>query len=135
MVGRKVVKLMKNGHIEEATDIDGNCFIELRCYYCKKDKTVKIALYSRKLNEINVKKTRKSNVEELISGISRKSADRAADEVWISKFDLDHAYAQLPFSKNVLELCILGMTGGNFTGYYTFLISFYGLADIPTIFQ
>ena len=27
------------------------------------------------------------------------------------------------------------MTGGDFTGYYRFLKGFYGLADIPTIFQ
>ena len=30
---------------------------------------------------------------------------------------------------------IFAITGGNFTGYYIFLKEFYGLADIPTIFQ
>ena len=34
-----------------------------------------------------------------------------------------------------MDLCIFAVTGGNFTGYYRFLNSFYGLADIPTIFQ
>ena len=29
----------------------------------------------------------------------------------------------------------MAITGGNFTGYYRFLNKFYGLADIPTIFQ
>ena len=32
-------------------------------------------------------------------------------------------------------MCIFTVTGGNFTGYYRFLEGFYGLADIPTIFQ
>ena len=32
-------------------------------------------------------------------------------------------------------MCIFAITGGNFTGYYRFLEGFYGLADIPTIFQ
>ena len=34
-----------------------------------------------------------------------------------------------------MDLCIFAVTGGNFTGYYRFLKGFYGLADIPTIFQ
>ena len=34
-----------------------------------------------------------------------------------------------------MDLCIFEVTGGNFTGYYRFLKGFYGLADIPTVFQ
>ena len=34
-----------------------------------------------------------------------------------------------------MDLCIFAVTGGNFTGYYRLLKGFYGLADIPTIFQ
>ena len=73
-------------------------------------------------------------MEELISKISRKIADGEANEIWISKFDLDYAYGQLPLSKNAIDLCIFAITGGNFTGYYRFLKGFYGLADLPTIF-
>ena len=73
--------------------------------------------------------------EELISRMSRKIVDGEADEIWISKFDLDYAYGQLPLSKNAMDLCIFPVTGGNFTGYYRFLKGFYGLAGIPTIFQ
>ena len=102
----------------------------------KKDKLVKIALDSRKLNEIIVKgKAQMPNMEELISRISRKKADGTADEIWISKFDLDYAYGQLILSRAARNLCIFAVTGGNFTGYYRFLKGFYGLADIPTIFQ
>ena len=75
------------------------------------------------------------NMEELISRISRKIADGEEDEIWISKFDLDYAYRQLPLSKNTRDLCIFAVTRGNFTGFYRFLKGFYGLADIPTIFQ
>ena len=102
----------------------------------KKDKSVKIALDSRKLNEITVKrKTQMPKMEELISRISRKIADGPADEIWISKFDLDYAYGQLLLSREARNLCIFDVTGGNFTGYYRFLEEFYGLADIPSIFQ
>ena len=97
---------------------------------------MKIALDSRKLNEITVKrKAQMRNMEELISRISRKKADGPADEIWISNFDLDYAYGQLLLSREVRNLCIFAVTGGNFTGYYRFLKGFFGLADIPTIFQ
>ena len=34
-----------------------------------------------------------------------------------------------------MDPCIFAITSGNFTGFYRFLKSFYGLANIPTIFQ
>ena len=74
-------------------------------------------------------------MEELISRISRKIADGPANEIWISNFDLDYAYGQLKLSRRAMDLCIFAVTGGNFTEYYRFLKGFYGLADIPTIFQ
>ena len=50
---------------------------------------VKIALDSRKQNEVTVKrKAQMPNMEELISRISRKIAEGATDQIWISKFDL-----------------------------------------------
>ena len=75
------------------------------------------------------------NMEELISRIARTIADGPADEIWTSKLDLDYAYGQLILSKEAQNLCIFAVTGGDFTGYYRFLKGFYGLADIPTIFQ
>ena len=55
-VGKEIEKLTKNGHIEKATNIDENCFVRPAVITVKKDKTVKIALDSRKLNEITVKR-------------------------------------------------------------------------------
>ena len=81
------------------------------------------------------RKAQLPNMEELKSRISRKTTDGEADEIWISKFDLGYAYGQLPLSKNASDISIFAVTGGNFTGYYRFLKGFYGLADIPTIFQ
>ena len=75
------------------------------------------------------------NMEELTSRSSRKNADGPADETWTSKLDLDYAYGQLILSKEARNICIFAVTGGDFTGYYRFLKGFYGLADIPTIFQ
>ena len=126
---------MKQGHIKKANNIDENCFVSPAVITVKKDKSVKIALDSRKLNEITIKrKAQMPNMEKLISRISRKIADGPADEIWTSKLDLDYAYGQLLLSREARNLCIFSVTGGNFTGYYRFLKGFYGLADIPTVF-
>ena len=92
-VRKEIEKLKKNGHIEKATNINEDCFVSPAVITVKKDKSVKIALASRKLNKITVKrKAQLPNMEELISRISRKIADGASDQIWISKFDLDYAY-------------------------------------------
>ena len=135
-VEKEITKLMKQGHIETTNNIDENCFVSPAVIIVKKDKLVKIAVDSRKLNEITIKrKAQMPNIEELISRISRKIADGPADEIWFSKFDLDYAYGQLILSREARNLCIFAVTGGNFSGYYRFLKGFYGLADIPTIIQ
>ena len=122
-VEKEIEKLKKQGHIEKAKDIDKNCFVSPAVITIKKDKSVKIALDSRKLNELTLKrKAQMPNMEELTSRISRKIADGPADEIWTSKFDLDYAYGQLLLSREARNL--FAVTSGNFTGYYRFLKSF-----------
>ena len=107
-VEKEINKLMKPGHIEKANNIDENCFVSPAVITTKKDKSVKNALDSRKLNEITMKRrAQMPNMEELISRISRKIADRPADGIWISKFDLDYKYGQLLLCREArnLETC------------------------------
>ena len=66
-VKKEIEKLIKQGLIENAKNIDKNCFVSPAVITVKKDKSVKIALDSRKLNEKTVKrKAQMSNMEELI---------------------------------------------------------------------
>ena len=75
-VEKEINKLMKQGHIEKANNIDENCFVSPAVITVKKDKSIEIALDSRKFNEITIKRKAKwPNMEELISRISRKIAD------------------------------------------------------------
>ena len=114
-VEKEINKLMKQGHIEKANNIDENCFVSPAVITVKKDKSVKIALDSKQLNEKTIKrKAQMPNMEELISRISRKIADGPADEIWTSKLDLDYAYGQLLLSREARNLCIFAVTGGNF---------------------
>ena len=49
-VGKEINKLMRQRHIEKANNIDENCFVSPAVITVKKDKSVKFALDSRKLN-------------------------------------------------------------------------------------
>ena len=134
-VEKEINKLMKQGLIEKAKNINENWFVSPAVITVKNDKLVKRAWDSIKLNEITIKrKAQMPNMEELISRISRKIADGPADEIWISKFDPDYAYGRISLSREARNFCLFAVTVGNFTGYYRFLKGFYGLAVKPTIF-
>ena len=97
---------------------------------------MKIALDSRKLNEVTIKrKAQMPNMEELNSRISKKISEEKKGETLATKLEFDYAYGQIKLDENTKNHCIFTVTGGDFTGYYRFLEGFYGLADMPTIFQ
>ena len=135
-MAQELKRLIKHSYVEQATEITKNCFVSPAVITVKKDKSIKIALDSRKLNEITVKrKAQMPNMEELISRISRKKSEGEDGEILATKLDFDYAYEQLNLDDDTKNFCIFTVTGGDFTGYYCFLKGFYGLADVPTIFQ
>ena len=74
------------------------------------------------------------NMEELISKISAEITKNNG-EIWMSKIDLDYAYGQVTLSKEASKHCVFSIIRGDFTGHYRFKKGFYGLSDIPTVFQ
>ena len=99
--------------MERATEINEDCFVSPAVITVKKDKSIKIALDSRKLNGATIKrKAQMPNMEELISRISRKKSEEKEGEIHITKLDFDFAYGQLrlnrkmhrilPFSERIL---------------------------------
>ena len=74
------------------------------------------------------------SMEELLNQIS-VDITRERTVQLMSKIDLDYAYGQMKLSEETSRQCVFALTGGNFSGYYRFKKGFYGLADIPTIFQ
>ena len=88
-VKHELEKLIEKGHLEKADKTTENCFISPAVITLKKDKSVKIALESRKLKEACVKrKAAMPNMEELISKISAEIT-KSNGEIWMSKIDLD----------------------------------------------
>ena len=76
-VEKDINKLTKQGHMEKANNIDENCFVSPTVITVKKDKSLKIALDSRKLNEITIK--RKAQMPSMEKLISRRTGRRNMD--------------------------------------------------------
>ena len=103
MVREELDKLIGKGHLETADKTTENCFISHAVITIKKDKSVKIARDSRKLNEACIKrKAAMANMKELISKISTK-INKGEGEIWMSKIDLDYAYGQAKLSKEAAK--------------------------------
>ena len=124
-VKKELEKLLESGHLEKADKTTEHCFVSPAVTTIKKDKSVKIALDSRKLNEACVKrKAAMSNMEELIS---KQSAEitRSSGEIWMSKIDLDYAYGQAKLTAEAAKHCVFSRIGGDFTGHYRFKKGFH----------
>ena len=72
---------------------------------------------------------------ELLNQMSTELSRKDHDPTWISVIDLDYAYGQMKLAPETSKHCNFAVTGENMNGYYRFLKSFYGPADIPTTFQ
>ena len=55
-VALEIKRLIKHGYLERATQITVDCFVSTAVITLKKDKSIKIALDSRKLNEVTIKR-------------------------------------------------------------------------------
>ena len=70
-VRRELEKLIEKGHLEKVDQATENCFVSPAVITIKKDKSVKINLDSRELNESCVKrKTTMPNMEIFVSKVS-----------------------------------------------------------------
>ena len=135
-VGKELEKLFRTEHLEKINDVDEDCFVSPVVITIKSDKSVKIALDSRKLNDSCIKmRPPMPNMEDLLNQISVEITRDRTTQLFLSKIDLDYAYGQMKLSEETSRQCVFALTGGNFSGYYRFKKGFYGLADIPTIFQ
>ena len=91
-VGKEIEKLTKSGHLERVKQVDEDCFVSPVVITVKNDKSVKIALDSRKLNDSCIKvRPHMPNMEELLNQISVEITKDRTKELMMSKIDLDYA--------------------------------------------
>ena len=104
----------------------------------KKDKSVKIALDSKKLNKaIHKNKYQIQSIDHLVDAVALYITQRKNSPVtfWFSKKDLKYAYRQKTLDNTIAKHCNFSILGGKTTGTYRFLNGFYGLTDMPATFQ
>ena len=103
-VDKEIEKLLKEGHIEKVDKIQDNVFIQPTVITVKKDKSVKIALDARALNQSIAKdKYQMPNLDYLIYMIAEK-LDEKEGKAWYSSGDMTYAYGQIPLhglTKNI----------------------------------
>ena len=135
-VGRELEKLIKAGHLEKVKDVDEDCFVSPVVKTVKNDKSVKIALDSRKLNDSCIKmRPHMSKMEELLNQISVEITRDRTLQLFMSKIDLDYAYGQMKLSEETSRQCVFALTGGKFSGYYRFKKGFYAWPIYPQYFK
>ena len=111
-VGKILEKLIESGHLEKIKDVDEDCFVSPVVITVKSDKSVKIALDSRKLNDICIKiRPYMPNMEELLNQISVEITRDRTMQLFKSKIDLDYAYGQKKISEETIRQCVFTLTG------------------------
>ena len=94
-------RLIKHGYLGRATEITDDCFVNPAVIKVKKEKSIKNALDSRKLNEVTIKRNAQMpNMKELISRISRKISEGKEGEISATNLDFDYAYGQIKLDEN-----------------------------------
>ena len=132
-VDEEINKLLKEGHIEKVDKIQDDVFIQPTVITVKKDKSVKIALDARALNQSKANdKYQMPNLEILIDMIAEK-IDKG--EAWYSSVDMTYAYGQIPLHELTKKHCKFQIVGSKSTGTYRFITGYYGLTVMPTEFQ
>ena len=91
-VGQELENLIKSRDLEKVKDVDEDCFVSPVVLTVKNNKSVKIALDSRKLNDSCIKmRSHMPNMEELLNQISVELTRDRTLHLFISKIDLDYA--------------------------------------------
>ena len=124
IVREELEKLIGKRQHEKADKTTEKCFISPAVITIKKDKSVKRAVDSRKLNEAYIKrKAAMPNMEELISKISAKIPKANERSGCQNRLGLRVRPAKT------------SIIGGDFTVHYRFKKGFYSLSDIPRCFK
>ena len=112
-VGRELEKLIKTGRLEKINEVDEDCFVSPVVITVRNDKSAKVALDSRNLNDSCIKmRPHMPKMEELLNQISVEISRDRTLQLFISKIDLDYAYGQMKLSEETSRQCVFAKTGG-----------------------
>ena len=117
------------------TEIKEDVFIQPTVITVKKDRSLKIALDARALNQaIEKDKYQMPNLKNSLDMVADK-LDVEKGEAWFSSVDMTYAYGPIPLNLLTAKHCNFQIIGGGSTGTYRFVTGFYGLSVMPTEFK
>ena len=131
-------KLVDDEQIMKLKKCPDDLFISPVVITVKKDKSFKIALDSKKLNDaIHKNKYQIQSIDHLIDSVAVSISERRnlPGKYFFPKIDLKYAYSQIPLDENIQKHCNFNILGGRATGTYRFINGFYGLTDMQATFQ
>ena len=131
-------KLIQDKQIVKLEKLPDDLFVSPVVITVKKDKSGKIALYSKKLNKaIQKKKYQMQSSNHLVDAVPLHISQRqnSTGIFWFSKIDLKYVYSQIPLDISIAKHRKFSILGGRATGTYRFLNGFYGSTDMPATFQ
>ena len=104
-VDKEIGRLLKEGQIEKINERKDDVFIQPTVITKKKDRSVKIALDARALNQAKEKdKYQMPNMENLLDMVAEKF-DVETGEAWFSSVDMTYAYGQVPLHISTAKHC------------------------------
>ena len=126
--------LIDQNYINKMDTCSDQQFISPIVITAEDDQTVKLALYSKKINKFIYKnKYQMPKIDLLLHNIAQLVKSDKSSQTLFSTLDLRYAYSQNLLDKTTREQCNLGLIGGNATGTYRFQTEFCGLMDMPAI--
>ena len=135
-VEKEINKNIKSVHLEKVQKVDEDGFVSAVVFNVRKDKSVKIALGSKELNDSCTKmRSYMPNMVELLNQICTETTRAPSESLWISELDFEYADGQFKLSEETSKHCNFAITGRNTSGYYRFKKGLHGLSDIPTKIQ
>ena len=137
-VEKELENLIEDKQMKRLEKCSDEYFISPVVITVKKDKSVKIALDSKELNDaIHKNKDQMQSIDHLIDAVATYISERSNEigTFYFSKIDLKYAYSQIPLDPELQKHCNFNILGGKATGTYRFLNGFYGLTDMPATFQ
>ena len=118
-VNEEINRMIKKGKIEKVKVIKEDVFIHPTVITVKKDRSVKIAIDTRKMNDtMEIETKQLPDVEKSIDLIMKKLEKE--EEKRFTKLELKEAYTQIPLEEKLSNQCNFQIFGVDATGTYRF---------------
>ena len=136
-VEEELKRLQNIGNITKLEKCSDEFYISPIVITVKKDKSIKLAIYSKTIKKaIHKNKYQMHNIECLMDNIAQSIKQSSNEgQILFSTIDLRYTYSQIPLDEDTANQCNFNIIGGQATGTYRFNTGFYGLTDMTAEFQ